>query len=502
VKLLKSIAVGALSLLVLAGCVSAPPSTTSTPTGEKVTAELQPFYDQVLQWESCGDGMQCTSAKAPMDWENPAAAEIELALVRHPATGDRLGSLLVNPGGPGASGYDFVLDSLDFATSEKLQSRYDIVGFDPRGVNRSSAVDCYDQPAEMDEYLYGVSDLPVGTDAWIDDMEASAAQFGQACLQHTGALLEHVDTVSAARDLDLLRAVLGDTDLNYLGYSYGTLLGATYADLFPENTGRMVFDGAVDPATSEFDVTATQAKGFEDSMRTFLADCLGTADCPFSGSVDQAMQTIDDLLDSLDVSPIRGADGRMLGSSTMFTAIILPLYNVSSWPYLNILFDEVMAGDATTAFLLADTYNDRAPDGSYKTNQTEAFLAINCLDYESDASHETLHANAAKLAEIAPVFGPRMSYGVTCAEWPFKSERDRVAIAAEGSSDLLVVGTTGDPATPYQWAVNMADQLENGHLVTYNGEGHTAYNKSNDCVQNAVEGYLIDGTVPQKDPNC
>lgn len=499
---LKSLAIGVAALAALTGCVATPPSTTSTPTGEQVEAELQPFYEQVLQWESCGDGLQCTTAQAPMDWDNPGDAEIELALVRHPATGDRLGSLLVNPGGPGASGYDFILESLDFATSERLQSRYDIVGFDPRGVNHSSAVDCHDQPAEMDEYIYGLSGLPVGTDAWIDDLEASAAEFGQACLAHTGDLLAHVDTESAARDLDLLRAVLGDADLNYLGYSYGTLLGATYADLFPENTGRMVFDGAVDPATTELEVTATQAQGFENATRAYLADCLNTEECPFQGSVDQAMQTIDELLDSLDASPLRHSDGRLLGSGAMFTAIITPLYNVGNWPYLNILFDEVMSGETETAFLLADTYNERNPDGTYASNQTEAFIAINCLDYESDASRATLHANAAELAEVAPVYGPRMSYGVTCAQWPFQSERDRVAISAEGSSDILVVGTTGDPATPYEWAVNMADQLENGHLVTYNGQGHTAYNKSNDCVQNAVEGYLIDGTVPRADPNC
>jgi hypothetical protein len=237
-------------------------------------------------------------------------------------------------------------------------------------------------------------------------------------------------------------------------------------------------------------------------MRAFLADCLSGADCAFQGTVDQSMELIDVLLDSLNESPLRHTDGRMLGANTMFTAIILPLYNVGNWPYLNILFDEVFSGETTTAFLLADTYNDRAADGTYQSNQTEAFLAINCLDYQADYSNATLHENAAKLAEIAPVFGPRMSYGVSCADWPFASERERTAIAAAGSSDLLVVGTTGDPATPYQWAVNMADQLENGHLVTYNGEGHTAYNKSNECVQNAVEGYLIDGTVPEADPNC
>ncbi|WP_166879768.1 alpha/beta hydrolase [Salinibacterium sp. ZJ450] len=490
-------------LLALAGCAPSQAPTTSTPTGEEVSAALQPFYDQQLQWESCGASLQCTTADAPLDWDNPQAESIELALVRQVAQGgDRLGSLLVNPGGPGSSGYDFVKDSLDFATSERLQSRYDIVGFDPRGVGSSSAVDCYDDPAEMDTYLYELPTQQPGSDAGIEETRASMASFGQACLEHTGPLLEHIDTVSAARDLDLLRAVLGDEKLNYLGYSYGTLLGATYAELYPGHTGRLVFDGAVDPATSEFDVSATQAQGFESAMRSYLDDCLTSNECPFHGTVDEGMQTIADLLTSLDASPLRHSDGRELGGSTMFTAIVLPLYNTASWPLLNDLFAEVLTGETDTAFMLADSYNGRSADGTYLNNQTEAFISINCLDYESNPTNDQIREQAAEMAVLAPVFGPRMSYGTGCAGWPFPAERERGPIAAAGSSDILVVGTTNDPATPYVWAENMAGQLENGHLVTYNGEGHTAYNKSNSCVQDAVEDYFIDGTVPEADPNC
>jgi pimeloyl-ACP methyl ester carboxylesterase len=494
--------------LPLAGCISwfLPPevSSTSTPTMEDVAADLEPFYHQVLHWESCGDAMQCTTATAPMDWSDPARDSIELALIRQPATSaDRIGSLLVNPGGPGGSGYDFILDSIDYATDARLQAGFDIVGFDPRGVNRSTAVSCYQDPRELDEYLYGISPNQPGSDAWIADLEAANEKLGQACLEHTGALLHFVDTVSAARDLDLLRAMLGDQKLNYLGYSYGTLLGATYADLYPGNTGRMVFDGAVDPATSNFDVTATQAQGFESAMRAYLAECLPSSDCPFDGTVDDAMNDIRALLDSLDASPLTNTDGRQLGSAAMFTAIILPLYNQGNWPYLTQLFADVKQGDPSFAFSLADSYNGRNPDGTYADNQTEAFIAINCLDYDSDDDLATMRAEAAELKRLAPVFGPQMAWGGTgCANWPFPSERERMAITAPGSADILVLGTTNDPATPYVWAKNMADQLENGHLVTYQGEGHTAYNKSNSCVNDVVDEFLLNGTVPVSDPMC
>ena len=221
------------ALLALTGCVPSilsPAKPVSTPTGEDVAEDLRPFYSQVLEWEECGEELGCATATAPLDWEHPDEGEIELALVRHVATGDRIGSLLVNPGGPGGSGYEFIADSLDYAVGPPLQERYDVVGFDPRGVGRSSAVACYDD-AQMDDYLYGIVPAERGSDEWIDLVGSAAADFGEACAEKTGDLLGQVDTVSAARDLDLLRAILGDEQLNYLGYSYGTFLGATYAEL-------------------------------------------------------------------------------------------------------------------------------------------------------------------------------------------------------------------------------------------------------------------------------
>jgi len=507
-RLAGSLATAAVVVALLAGCVSwfqpldrAP--TTSTPTGEDVTEELAPFYHQTLTWTGCGGGMQCANATAPLDWSAPAGDTIELALIRQYATGGQpRGSLLINPGGPGGSGVDFIRDSIDFATSDRLQREFTVVGFDPRGVGASTPITCADDPSQLDDYIYGIVPGERGSDEWIAATEQKNAAFGQACLSFTGDLLGRVDTVSAARDLDLLRAVLGDTTLTYLGYSYGTYLGAVYAELFPDRAGRLALDGAIDPSTSEFDVTRTQATGFENALIAYLEDCTGRQDCPFAGTVEHSRARIAALLRKLDADPIPASDGRMLGAGTMFNAIILPLYNESNWPYLDDLFTETFAGGTEMAFLLADSYNDRDADGTYNSNGTAAFLSINCLDYPSDGDVATMRAEAQLLADESPVFGPWMAYGGTlCPQWPFLSTTDRQPITAPGSPDILVIGTTNDPATPYVWAQALASQLESGHLVTFEGEGHTAYGSS-DCVTGVVDDYLVDGTVPASDPNC
>jgi pimeloyl-ACP methyl ester carboxylesterase len=477
---------------------------TSTPTGESVTDTLTPFYGQVIEWSSCGDGMQCATATAPLDWDDPARDSIELALVRQVATsGTALGSLLVNPGGPGASGYDIVKDSVDFATTENLQASFDIVGFDPRGVGRSSAVSCHEDASVLDGFLYDITPGETGSDEWLDSIAASNTVFGEQCSELSGDLLGEVDTISAARDLDMLRAALGDEKLNYLGYSYGTYLGATYADLFPDKTGRLVLDGALDPTTSSFDVTSIQAEGFESAMLAFLEDCDGDPTCPFSEGPAEAQKDIRRMLDRLDASPLRAADGRQLGSNSMTVAIILPLYDQSNWPFLRDLFTSVLQGDAELAFFLADTYNSRSEEGVYLDNSLESRIAINCLDYPRELDRAVWRDEAAKLAELAPIFGPQFAWGETsCADWPYPAGRDRAAIVAAGSSDILVVGTTNDPATPYVWSVALAEQLENGHLVTREGEGHTGYNKGNACVDDTVDDYFVSGTVPETDPLC
>jgi pimeloyl-ACP methyl ester carboxylesterase len=496
--------------LVLSGCSSIflPPKVKSTPTGETVSAALAPYYHQVLTWKSCGDGMQCTTAKAPLDWSALGGKSISLALIRHQATnGHPLGSLLVNPGGPGGSGYDFVKDSLTYAVDKTLEANYDIVGFDPRGVNHSSAVKCYTDPASLDKYIYSIPAGAIGSDAWISEVEQENKAFGAECAKYTGALLGHVDTVSAAKDLDLLRAALGDKKLNYLGYSYGTLLGQTYANLYPKNTGRLVLDGVVDPTVTPFELDADQAQGFELDLRAFLAECPKLKNCPFTGTIAQSEASISGVLTKLQAHPISNGDGRELGAETMFTAIIYPLYNTDNWPYLVDLFNDVGNGSAKVAFELADAYNDRNSNGTYSDNETEAFTAINCLDYPSDPNVATMRAQAAQMIKLAPVFGALMSYGGTsCYDWPYKSTRTAGALTAKGSAPILVVGTTGDPATPYAMAQHVATLLENGHLITYHGNGHTAYNKNttaaDQCVNTAVDNFFVHGTVPATDPEC
>ncbi|QTX05410.1 alpha/beta hydrolase [Agromyces archimandritae] len=503
-RMLAGAAIAVAGVLGLAGCVPSffsEPERTSTPTDEKVDAELQPFYSQRLEWEDCGE-LSCATATAPLDWDDPAAGEIELALVRASATGEKIGSLLVNPGGPGGSGYDLVADSLDFAVGQPLQKRFDVVGFDPRGVNRSTAVACFD-PAEMDDYLYGLPENPRGSDEWIAEAEASTEAFGAACAENTGPLLGEVDTVSAARDMDLLRAVLGDERLNYLGYSYGTFLGATYAELYPDKVGRLVLDGAIDPSASDFEVTKAQAVGFESALAAYLEDCLGGRDCPFRGSVDDAMAQVRGMLDAADQSPLRGSDGRYVGADTLLTAIISPLYSQDSWTYLSQMIATVMQGQADAALQFADLYNGRNEDGTYLDNSTEAFRAINCLDYEYQDDASVMRERAAEMEQAAPVIGTYMSFGDTaCVTWPEQGRRERAEIHASGADPILVIGTSNDPATPYAWAVALAEQLDSGVLVSYEGEGHTAYNKSNSCVGDAVEDYLIDGVVPEQDPKC
>jgi pimeloyl-ACP methyl ester carboxylesterase len=342
----------------------------------------------------------------------------------------------------------------------------------------------------------------------VTEVTEQAKDFAAACLKNTGPVLQYVDTQSTVHDLDMLRAVVGDKKLNYLGYSYGTLLGATYANLYPAKTGRLVLDGAVDPTVTPFDLSATQAKGFESALRAFIAACpqlkgpSGQA-CPFHNGVDSAMSSVRGLLDSLDASPLRNTDGRELGASTMFTAIIFPLYNKDNWPALIDLFSTVASGDPSYAFALADQYNERDKNGKYNDNSTEAFTAINCLDYPTNSNVGEMRTEAAQLDKLAPVFGHLMAYGGTgCSNWPFPAVSTRSPIVAKGSTDIIVVGTTNDPATPYVWAQNVAKTLAHGHLVTYKGEGHTAYNKSNSCVNDAVDNYFLKGTVPASDPHC
>lgn len=491
----------------LSGCLyamipeqSSKPSTTSAPDTEGVAEDLLPFYSQELTWSECGVGFDCTDVTAPLDWEDPGKGKITLSVVRHRAEGTPVGSLLTNPGGPGASGVDLILNSLDFAVGADLIENFDVIGFDPRGVGASTAVTCYEAP-EMDDYLYGIPTAARGSAEWEAELLDSHKAFAEACDANSEGILPYITTVNAARDMDLIRAVLGDKQLNYLGYSYGTFLGATYAKLYPEKAGRLVLDGAIDPAVPGLEVGATQALGFESALRAYMQDCLDSGECPFNGTVDEAMSDLGALLASVDSTPLKSGDGRMLGADSLMTAIIAALYSQDSWGYLTQALDEALQGDPTSAFFLADFYNGRE-NGAYTDNSAEAFRAYNCMDYpvENDPAAEA--ATNAKIAAGAPTIAPYWTGPDSCSVWPYPPTGTRGEIKAEGAGPIVVIGTTNDPATPYEWSESLAKQLEEGVLITRVGEGHTGYNKGNACVDDAVEAFLLDDVVPEDGLRC
>ena len=482
--------------LLLSGCLYAaiPEQSTSSAPAIDDPSDLDAYYAQELSWSNCGE-YECTMVAAPLDWDDPSAGTIGLSVIRAAATGpNRIGSLLTNPGGPGASGVALIRDSLDFAVGAALTDAYDVIGFDPRGVGESTSVKCFDT-AEMDAYLYEIPTSPRGSAEWEDELTDRNSAFADACDANSDGILPFINTINAARDMDLLRGVLGDEQLHYLGYSYGTFLGATYAELYPENVGRLVLDGAIDPSISGLDVGTEQAIGFEKALRAYMANCLTTQDCPFRGTVDQAMADLEALLASVDRTPLPANDGRQLGADSLVTGIIAALYSEDNWPFLTRALSEALQGDPTTAFLLADFYNGRE-DGVYTDNSAEAFRAYNCMDYPVDDSQADQDASDARIAAEAPTIAPYWAGPDPCDVWPYAPTGARGPIAAAGAAPILVVGTTGDPATPYAWSVALAEQLESGTLVTNVGEGHTGYNKGNACVDDAVEAYLLDGTVP------
>jgi pimeloyl-ACP methyl ester carboxylesterase len=455
-------------------------------------------------WERCtaAANAECTTLEVPLDWDDPDGETIELAIARVPATNQdkRLGSLLVNPGGPGGSAIGSLRDSLLPSISKDVRARYDIVAFDPRGVGQSTPVTCYTEAEQLDEFF--AADWP-RTPAGYEQSLEIVEPFAQACAENSGPLLAHVDTVSAAKDMDAIRGFLGDEKLNLLGYSYGTFLGATYADLFPEKVGRLVLDGALDPSVDGSLHEVEQAAGFEGALEAYLEDCLGTDICPFDGTVDQAKAEIHQFLLDVEANPLPTNDpDRPLTLPLAMSGIIVAMYDEGSWIMESTALLYALEGDGSSLLLLSDFYYERE-NGEYASNQMEAFIAINCVDDRLPADLASVEAHAAALKEASPTLGEFWAYTEKqCEVWPYPQVGQPHVINAPGAAPILVIGTTGDPATPYHGAVALADQLESGVLLTYQGNGHTAYGRSNDCVTKAVDTYLLEGTPPEDGLTC
>ncbi|GAA1914100.1 alpha/beta hydrolase [Nocardioides lentus] len=473
---------------------------------EAPEAALQPFYSQRVDWQPCesDEGSECGTLEVPLDYAEPGGETIDLALLRVPAEDQaaKVGSLVVNPGGPGAPGTEYAA-AADLVFREPLTAAYDVVGFDPRGTGASAPVDCLPD-AELDAYFE--ADPTPDDAAERREAEAQTVALGQGCLAESGAVAEHVSTEEAARDIDVLRAVLGESELAYFGASYGTRLGSTYADLFPERVGRMVLDGGLDPSLDSRALALGQAGGFQTALEAYVGSCVEDGDCVLGDSVEEGLASITDLLERIDAEPLPAGD-RDLTSGLAFYGLVQPLYAEQLWPLLDqALTAAIDQGDGTALRAFADTYASRLPDGTYTNNSAEAIFAINCLDDPYALSPAAAQADAADFEAASPTFGDVFAYSQTaCLGFPGATD-ELTPFAegplADGAAPVVVVGTTRDPATPYEWSVALADQLASGVLVSRDGDGHTGYNQGNECVDSAVEAYLVDGDVPGDGLEC
>jgi pimeloyl-ACP methyl ester carboxylesterase len=430
----------------------------------------------------------------PLDYSNPSLGTIPTSVVVVPARDPaaRIGSLLVNPGGPGESGVQFVDEAYPlFAT---LNQRFDIVGFDPRGTTGPDAVTCEGTDA-LDHDL-GLDPLVAGAPVAEADLVASTIAFDASCRLRSGWLLPYVGTVNAARDMDALRAALGDQQLTYLGFSYGTALGATYASLFPTHIRAMVLDGDIDPALSLMEESVQQGASFEASYDEFVSQCLSATVCPLGPDPSSALNG---LLARLATRPVEAPGGRTVGPGTVVNALVAAMYDPGSWGSFYTALAEAGQGSVASLQSLVDSYTGRGPAGY--DHSTPANVAINCADHSAPESLAAYDAMAASVQKNEPHFGQDEVYSVlTCAYWPDHGPPP-APLDVTGAPPILLVGATHDPATPYAWSVALQQQISGSVLLTRDGYGHTSYQFSN-CVQSAVNAYLVDRNVPGAGTIC
>ena len=469
-----------------------------------------------LEEETDTATFSCAVITVPLDYANPKGETISIAVKKRAATGGHAqGALFINPGGPGDSGVSFA-ERAGNAFSPDLLNAYDIIGFDPRGVGSSTAITCSSDDdsssstAEPSTSAGATASPSAGTEAsggesyeeWAESTRQSFQELTEQCASHTepAALLDHVDTVSAARDLDILRALAGQEKLNYLGFSYGTYLASVYAETFPGNTGRMVLDGAIDPSLSLAEQGLGQAKGFEQALRTYVDYCQNSTGCPLSGGTDAGVQQIRDLITSANSTPLATGDpNRTVTGADIVTALSEYLYTTEqNWEPLNKALDQAINHRDGSAFVASEEQ-----DTSSKNDGGGAFQAVTCLDYPVEGDKTTWAAQYEEAKRVAPIFGnTSVGMDLVCSVWGHNGTRKPTQIHAHGAAPILVVGTTGDPATPYAWSKSLAEQLDSGQLLTWEGNGHTAYGGDASCVNDAVDTYLISGTMPKEGLTC
>ncbi|MDC0773800.1 alpha/beta hydrolase [Streptomyces sp. HD] len=479
---------------------------TSTPNSSAASGSGAPLpsslTSQKLDWGRCkatggfpapGDEWQCATLKTPLDWKKPDGETIGLALIRAKASGDdRIGSLLFNFGGPGASGRSTL--PWYASNASELGERYDLVSWDPRGVGASEGIRCRsDKEIEASESVDITPDTPAEEKAYFRD----AAAFGKGCQKSAGTLMAHVSTTDTARDMDLMRQVLGDRKLHYFGISYGTELGGVYAHLFPGNVGRLILDAVSDPSADAEGHVENQARGFQRALNNYLKST--------GQGAEDGTRKIVDLLKRIDASPLPTSSGRRLTEPLALTGLVRPLYSEASWPTLTSALETAQQGDGSELLALADDYNDRDPSGHYVTGN-HSQRVISCLDDRQRPTAEEAKKLLPRFEKVSPVFGPMLGWDTAgwCHDWPVAGQYDTPEVSAPGAAPILLVGNTGDPATPYEGTRRMADELGKGVgvMITWKGEGHAAYGKGNDCVDSTVNAYLLQGTVPKDGKVC
>ena len=472
------------------------------PAGD-VPKGLEKFYKQKLAWAPCKDKpqMQCADVKVPLDYKKPDGKTITVAMAKVPAAnGKPIGSLFVNPGGPGESGIDLV-SGADKIFSKALRDQYDIVGFDPRGVGSSTAVDCVSD-AELGKYLDSEFDLstPEGKKA----EKAQAEKFAKGCKDKSGDLLAHVGTESAARDLDVLRGLVGDKKLNYFGFSYGTSLGGMYANLFPKKAGRLVLDGALDPQFGGARMGYEQTIGFEKAFERYAEYCVKGGNCPLGSSVDAAKKKMRALFDQAFKKPFPTADPkRPLNRNMLKYGVMLAMYSTAYRPYLDTGLSQLIKNNDGSFLLEWYDLASGRQGGKFKNNSNEARTAINCADYPASSPSVTKKYQE-KLKKEAPLFGAGSDGEGTdlCSLLPYHPKSNPGPYTAKGSAPIVVIGTRHDPATPYHWAQALHKSLSNSVLLTWEGDGHLAYSRAGSCIESPVDKYLLTGEVPKDGLVC
>ena len=461
---------------------------------------LAQYQSQKLNWSTCYDNFECTYLQVPVDYLNLKDGRFNLRVLRHKATSQRkkIGSLVINPGGPGASGVDYAYNS-EYVFGPPLLEKFDIVGFDPRGVGQSEPIRCLTNSQ---------TDASFAADSKPDNQKELSVlvkvmrQYIARCESRTRDIL-HYSTADSARDMDLLRAALGEKKLNYLGVSYGTYMGTLYADFFPSRVGRMVLDGAISPIVSSTDQNRTQAIGFDLALNAFIADCYTRSDCVLKQPVAAARLQIISLFQKAARKPLSSSKGRVVTESLVVLGTASALYDpATGWPQLRAAIKQSMTGAGDNFLGLADQYTQRNDDGTYGNNQSDAQFVIDCLDWKGPRSTAEMVREAKIFAAKAPVFGPYLAYsGLACQFFP-KLAIVSPVIKRISTTPIIIVGTTRDPATPYSWALDLHSTILNSRLISLNGDGHTGYGHGSACVDRAVDHYFLTGLPPSQDLTC